>query len=58
MPAKEQLTESLDALRAAGGTRVFAGLGQILPAQLQAIEQAGFHVVDRDEANVELRATR
>jgi len=58
MPAVQQLTESLDALRAAGGTRVFASLGQILPVQLQAIEQAGFQVVDRDEANVELRVLR
>jgi len=58
MPAKEQMTESLDALRAAGGTRVFASLSQILPPQLRAIEQAGFQVVRRDEANVELRATR
>lgn len=56
MPAVRQLTESLDALRAAGGTRVFASLGQILPQQLAMIEQAGFQVVRRDEANVELRA--
>jgi len=56
MPAEEQLTESLDALRAAGGTRVFASIGQTLPLQLQAIEEAGFEVVRRDRANVELRA--
>lgn len=56
MPAVRQLTESLAALRAAGGTRVFASLGQILPEQLQAIERAGFQPVARDEANVELRA--
>ncbi len=56
MPAVRQLAESLDALRAAGGTRVFAAIGQILPAQIQAIEEAGFQVVGRDEAAIELRA--
>ncbi len=58
MPAEEQMAESLEALRAAGGTRVFASLGQTLPVQLQAIEAVGFRVVRRDAANVELRATR
>ncbi|HEX4804525.1 MAG TPA: hypothetical protein VFU94_01385 [Conexibacter sp.] len=56
MPAVRQLTESLDALRAAGGTRVFAAIGQILPAQIQAIEEAGYAIVRRDEAAIELRA--
>jgi len=58
MPAVRQLAESLDALRAAGGTRIFAALNQILPDQLQAIERAGFRIVGQDESTVELRAER
>jgi hypothetical protein len=45
MPAISQLEESLTALRAEGGTRVFAYLGQVLPEQQQAIEEAGFRRV-------------
>lgn len=58
MPAVEQLAESLDALRAAGGTRVFARSDQLTPAQLEAIEQAGYGVVRRDATDVELQALR
>jgi hypothetical protein len=58
MPAKRQLTESLETLRAQGGTRVFAALGQILNVQLQAIQRAGFRVVRRDEGDVEFRDAR
>jgi hypothetical protein len=42
MPAVEQLDESLAALRREGGRRVFAFLGQLLPEQQQAIQDAGF----------------
>lgn len=45
MPAVQQLEEALTALRAAGGTRVFAFLGQVLPEQQRAIEEAGYHRV-------------
>jgi hypothetical protein len=45
MPAVRQLGEALAALRASGGTRVFAFLGQVLPDQQQAIEEAGYHRV-------------
>jgi hypothetical protein len=55
MPAVEQLDEALDALRAAGGTRVFAFLGQVLPDQLQAIEEAGFQRVRGTDEYAEYR---
>jgi hypothetical protein len=42
MPAIEQLDEALATLRREGGGRVFAFLGQVLPEQLQAIQEAGF----------------
>jgi hypothetical protein len=42
MPAVEQLDEALRALRREGGRRVFAYLGQVLPEQQQAIQDAGF----------------
>jgi len=58
MPAVEQLTEALGALRAVGGTRVYALAGQLLPAQLQLIEEAGYRVVGEDRTYVELRAVR
>jgi hypothetical protein len=58
MPAKRQLQESLEALRAEGGTRVFAYRGQMLPDQLQAVEEAGFRAVRENEAYVELRDGR
>jgi hypothetical protein len=45
MPAIEQLGESIDALRAEGGVRVFAYLGQVLPESQRAIEEAGFRRV-------------
>jgi len=56
MPAVEQMTEALDALRAADGTRVYALAGQLLPAQLQMIEDAGYQVVREDRTYVELQA--
>jgi hypothetical protein len=42
MPAVEQLDEALATLRREGGARVIAFLGQVLPEQQQAIEEAGF----------------
>jgi hypothetical protein len=56
MPAVAQLTEALDALRAAGGTRVYALAGQLLPAELRMIEEAGYRVAREDRTYVELRA--
>jgi hypothetical protein len=56
MPAVEQLEEALDDLRAEGGTRVFAFLGQVLPEQQQAIEEAGFHRVRGTKDYAEYRA--
>jgi hypothetical protein len=58
MPAKRQLQESIDALRAEGGTRVIAYRGQILPDQLQAVQDAGFRAVRVTEEYVELRDVR
>ncbi|HET6447894.1 MAG TPA: hypothetical protein VFG31_02200 [Conexibacter sp.] len=55
MPAVEQLDEALDALREEGGTRVFAFLGQVLPEQLQAIEEAGFQRVRATDEYAEYR---
>jgi hypothetical protein len=45
MPAVEQLDEALAALRRERGGLVFAYLGQVLPEQREAIEQAGFRPV-------------
>jgi hypothetical protein len=45
MPAREQLQETVDALRAAHGRKLFLFLGQTLPVQLQALERAGFRRV-------------
>jgi len=42
MPAVEQLDEALAALRREGGRRVVAFLGQLLPEQQQAVQEAGF----------------
>ncbi|MFL5816029.1 MAG: hypothetical protein ACJ76L_00355 [Conexibacter sp.] len=52
MPAVRQLEEALTDLRAEGGARVFAYLGQVVPEQQQAIEEAGFRRVrgNRDYA--------
>jgi hypothetical protein len=58
MPARRQLQESLDALRAEGGTRLFVALRQILPDQLQAMEAAGFTPVRSDKRYAELRDER
>jgi hypothetical protein len=58
MPARAQLSEALDALRAEGGRRVFAFLGQLPPEQQQAIEAAGFARVREDADYVEYRDAR
>jgi hypothetical protein len=58
MPAVEQLDESLAALRAEGGTRVFAFLGQTLPEQQQAIEEAGFQRVRANDDYAEYQDER
>ncbi|HEV7772559.1 MAG TPA: hypothetical protein VGO48_04615 [Conexibacter sp.] len=55
MPAVRQLEEALTDLRAEGGTRVFAFLGQVLPEQQQAIEEAGFRRVRGDHDYAEYR---
>lgn len=58
MPAQRQLTETLDALRASGGDKLFVFLGQALPDQQAAIEQAGFRRVRADDEYAEYRDTR
>jgi len=56
MPAKEQLDEALAALRREHGVRLFAYLGQLLPEQQQAIEQAGFVRIRETADYAEYRA--
>jgi len=58
MPARRQLTESLDVLRAEGGRRLFVYRGQVLPEQQQAIVDAGFRIARADEAYVEFHDVR
>jgi hypothetical protein len=50
MPAREQLGDVLDALRDAGGSKVFLSEEDTPPELQQALDRAGFAVAARDEA--------
>ena len=50
--------QAIRVLRAEGGTRVFAYLGQILPIQLQKVQHSGFRPVRDDGEYVEFRDER
>lgn len=49
MPVREQLAEAIDALREAGGRKLFLPISQTHPEHLEELQRAGFAVVKTDE---------